>query len=584
MHIFHTYVREIFWDRVFLNIKIELPLDIASREDLKFYFINKEGFAETELEILKKDNIYFTVKVNVTNSGINRCINNGEYQLLITNEINIYSLAEFQGKERYLANNNLCLRYLNNIGAYTVTFNMNENTEKPILNFLFYNTNKKNMEYMEPQKLNYKEDKLHKYILKAQQTIKKIMRNKKRKAVKICYEFFRTILSNKSRKRILFLSEQDNILAQNMRCLYERMLERDIDKNFKILFSLRKKTSEKVSVLSSIEMFFKLCVANIIIIDDHVPVFDWLLLKNTKLIQIWHAGAGFKGVGYSRWGHKGAPGPFSCHRQYSYCISGSQKIAHFFSEQFGILDEQILPTGMPRMDKYIDENNKKYTIQQLMEKYPFLINKKIILFAPTYRGQNRENAYYPYDKIDFQEMYNFCKADDAIVLFKMHPWVSDPVPIESKFQDRLFDFSNYKDINELFYITDILITDYSSSMYEYALMNKPMLAYAYDKIQYSLTRGFHRSYDNNVPGKVCENFPDLLKALKEQDYQYYKHEQYINNHFEFIDTNNRDRVIDWLILDKLPDIYVNALNNKIKRVREVRNKNFMYLFEGGKED
>ena len=75
----------------------------------------------------------------------------------------------------------------------------------------------------------------------------------------------------------------------------------------------------------------------------------------------------------------------------------------------------------------------------------------------------------------------------------MHPFVIEDVEIPKEYESRIFNFKDYPNINYLYYITDILITDYSSNYYEYALMNKPMLFYTYDREIYELTRGVHRS-------------------------------------------------------------------------------------------
>ena len=575
---FKSYLREIIWERIFLNLKVEVHHNFAGENNLHFYLLNNDAFPETEFDVIKKEKQIYYLKLNITNSGVNRCIDNGEYKVLVTDEFSTYSFVEFEGSEDYLAEHCLCLRYLNNVGAYTVTFNMSEGSDEPILSILFYNANKKAMAYMKNSLAKSNSKTLLQKIKS-----KLFEKNRKRRYIKNIYSIGKKLFHSK-KENILFLSEQDDKLAHNMRCIYQKILARQIDEQYNIFFSLRKKTSENVSILSSIKMLLSIIKADIIIVDDHVPAFDWLMLKNTKLIQVWHAGAGFKGVGYSRWGHKGAPGPFSCHRQYTYCLAGSQEIAHFFSEQFGILDEQIIPTGMPRMDEYLDNNHKFNIINNLIQQYPVLKDKKVILFAPTYRGENRRNAYYPYEKIDFDKLYDYCVSDNAVVLFKMHPWVSSELPVEEKYKDRFFDFNNYSDINELFYITDILITDYSSSMYEYALMNKPMLAYAFDKTQYSLTRGFHRSYDDNVPGKVCETFNELLNSLESRDFQYDKHEIYMKNHFDYVDTSNSNRVIDWLILGNLPEMYQNKLNRKVEYIDRIRNKNFSYIFEGSQEE
>lgn len=130
----------------------------------------------------------------------------------------------------------------------------------------------------------------------------------------------------------------------------------------------------------------------------------------------------------------------------------------------------------------------------------------------------------------------------------------------------------YPNINDLFYVTDLYITDYSSGMYEFSLMNKPMLFFAYDKVQYAASRGFHRDYDTVVPGRICMTFQELLTAIDEEDYQFEKVAQYVKDHFDFVDCNSTDRVIDWLILGKLPAQYREALVRKRARIRSTIGK------------
>ncbi|MBQ7595846.1 MAG: CDP-glycerol glycerophosphotransferase family protein, partial [Clostridia bacterium] len=302
-----------------------------------------------------------------------------------------------------------------------------------------------------------------------------------------------------------------------------------------------------------------------IILDDHAPILDWLILKDTKVIQLWHAGAGFKSSGYSRWGNTGCPAPFSCHRQYTYGIAGSKHIAHFFSEVWGINTEQVLPTGMPRMDEYLDENYKAQTVKKIYEQYPVCQNKKVILFAPTYRGKNKALAYYPYHLIDFDKLYELC-GDEYVVLFKMHPWVAEEVPIPQEYSDKFIDVGKYPNINDLFYITNLLITDYSSNIFEYSLNRKPMLFFAFDEIQYSFSRGFHRDYALSAPGKIVHTFDELLESIKNQDFETEKVYKYVEEHFDYIDSGASDRVIDWLILDNMPEKFRREIDNKNKDV------------------
>ena len=109
------------------------------------------------------------------------------------------------------------------------------------------------------------------------------------------------------------------------------MVDRQLDQQYRLLYSARPAAAEPQSKKSWIGLMKLLAQSGTIFIDDHAPVLDWLKLDDdTTLIQLWHAGAGFKSSGYSRWGHEGCPSPQSCHRQYKYGIAGSKNIAPFF--------------------------------------------------------------------------------------------------------------------------------------------------------------------------------------------------------------------------------------------------------------
>lgn len=170
-------------------------------------------------------------------------------------------------------------------------------------------------------------------------------------------------------------------------------------------------------------------------------------------------------------------------------------------------------------------------------------------------------AYYPYELIDFEKLYEIC-GDEYVVLFKMHPWVNENITIENKYADKFLDVKTYPNINDLFYIVDLLITDYSSNIFEYSLMRKPMLFFAYDKIQYSFSRGFHRAYEESAPGKVCYTFEELLTAIVDKDFEFEKVEQYITHHFDYIDSGASDRVLTGFYSGRCPEDIREAIQKK----------------------
>ena len=225
------------------------------------------------------------------------------------------------------------------------------------------------------------------------------------------------------------------------------------------------------------------------------------------------------------------------------------------------------------MDEYLNPEYKKATVEKLYSEYPMCKGKEVILFAPTYRGKNKATAHYPYELIDFDKLYNLC-GDRYVVLFKMHPWVAEGVPIPEEYKDKFVDVGKYPNINDLFYFTDLLITDYSSNIFEYSLMKKPMLFFAFDEIQYSFSRGFHRDYEESAPGKIVHTFDELLKAIANEDYDYEKVQKYVDLHFDYIDSGASDRVIDWLILGNMPKEMESAINKRFDEVKKYAKTDF----------
>ena len=76
--------------------------------------------------------------------------------------------------------------------------------------------------------------------------------------------------------------------------------------------------------------------------------------------------------------------------------------------------------------------------------------------------------------------------------------------------------------------------------------------FAYDKVQYSFSRGFHRDYEESAPGKVCYTFDELMDAFAARDFEYEKVQEYIDHHFDYIDSGASDRVINWFLLGEMP--------------------------------
>ena len=571
---------DIEWERILLHITLRvIKIQDIPLSELDFYWVTRNFVANAKFRVDEIQGDLIRLTVNPTNPGYCFCLQNGTYTLVVCRKEECICLPQvsldlaplLDQKSRMLLHNSGTI-------GYSVTFAIKEDDENMHLETMAQDMKRSNIRRFNPDD-HPERTKVVWYEVLIKK-VKSTLLSTKRKHKIIREKYYASLRKyrKKTQKTVLFLSEQSETLGANLVCVMNRMKERGLDQEFEILSSARNMVGKGgYGFRSWMNLMDKVAKADIMFVDDHCPFMDWMDLNpKTRIIQIWHAGAGYKAVGYSRWGHKGSPRAYCAHRQYDFGITPSHNIAFFFSEQFGINEEQILPTGMPRMDSYLDPEHRKKTEEALYKKYPILNDKKVILFAPTYRGKNRREAYYPYRLIDFDKFYELC-GDEYIVLFKMHPWVSEPVPIPEQYKDKFFDFNQYPSINDLYYVADLLITDYSSSVFEYSLMRRPMMFFAFDELQYSYSRGFHRDYRPAAPGKVCNTFDELMEAFAAKDFEFEKNAPYIDYHFDHTDSGATDRVIDWFILDQMPEETVQALKRIDEENDRMRRLNFSCL-------
>ena len=327
------------------------------------------------------------------------------------------------------------------------------------------------------------------------------------------YKLFRAFKPS-GKKGILLLSETRSEMSDNFMALYNRMMELEMDKDYNISVQMVNEMDDTKSKFHKLNVVKKIAANDYIFVDDYVPiltVFD--PAPEVKLIQLWHAGFGYKLVGYGRFGRSGTPHPFqSCHRKYTYGVVGNEALKETYREVFGIPKERLIATGMPRLEHFLDEEVIGETKKNILETYPQFAGKRLILFAPTYRGMNQQTAVYEYDRIDFRELYHMCEATDSMVIFKMHHFIKDSVPIPEAYKDRLIDLTG-ESLNDLMYVADVLITDYSSCFYDYVLLDRPIIFYIYDEAEYTATRGVHKPVAETAPGIICHTWDELINTL-----------------------------------------------------------------------
>ena len=171
-----------------------------------------------------------------------------------------------------------------------------------------------------------------------------------------------------------------------------------------------------------------------------------------------------------------------------------------------------------------------------------------MLFAPTFRGHGARSARYDYDRLDLPALHAVCVEKDAVCIMRMHPFVREPLVIPPELGDRLLDGSSMKiDINDLLFAVDLLITDYSSIVFEFSTLGRPMLFYAYDLDEYIAGRDFYVPYREFVPGRIVRTFEELVDAIRRDDYEVEKVPRFAARYFDHLDGCSTDRVVDLIL-------------------------------------
>lgn len=348
------------------------------------------------------------------------------------------------------------------------------------------------------------------------------------------------------KNRIAFLSNRRDDLSGNFEFVQE-ILKNNPELDLKYVLDSRE--TKAMGLGSMLRMGWYFANARVILVDDYSELFFMLpRRKGTTLIQLWHACGAFKTFGCSRMGRPGGQSQQSPnHRSYDFATVSSQNIAKFYAEGFGISEDKVVATGIPRTDVFFDEEYKKTVREKFYQEYPKLRDKKILLFAPTFRGNGKLSGYYPVDRLDVNRLYEDLNGEYAIIV-KHHPFVNNRSAIKKKYQDMIIDLSDNSELNDLLFVTDVLITDYSSVVFEASLLDIPMLLYAFDLDRYISSRGFYYEYEDMAPGKIVRTYTDLLEAIDKEDWENDKLEEFKKRFFDDLDGKSSQRTAD-LILD-----------------------------------
>ena len=364
-------------------------------------------------------------------------------------------------------------------------------------------------------------------------------------------------------KTIIFISFHGKGYLCNPKYIHQELLKDPRFKDYKFIFPLKNKNEviegAKVIKYRGLEYFYYLAKSKFWVVNCKLP--SYCLKKDNQVyIQTWH-GTPLKRLAHdietkeditfyrSKMSRNEMTESYDVDvAKYDYLISPNKYSSEIFESCFKINPEKIREYGYPRNDYLVNITNKE--IDAIKEKYNIAKNKKVILYAPTWRDNKfNEKGYIHELKVNFNK-WKEKLGDDYVVIFKPHYLISNNFK-DLKLDNFLFSFSENTDINELYVISDLLVTDYSSVFFDYAILNRPIIFYMYDLEEYrDELRGFYLNIEEDLPGEITTDEDELLNIICDKEYKLSSEKldkfRSIYNNLE--DGKASKRVIDSLIL------------------------------------
>ncbi|MDT2751720.1 CDP-glycerol glycerophosphotransferase family protein [Enterococcus thailandicus] len=363
------------------------------------------------------------------------------------------------------------------------------------------------------------------------------------------------------KKQIIFESFHGKQYSDNPRAIYEYVRENHpeytciwaVKKGFETPF-----IENKVPYVRrmGLKWLIAMGISKYWIFNTRMPA--WMFKSSqTKYIQTWH-GTPLKRLGLDI---KNVTMPGTDTNKYrenfkneaarwDYLISPNAYSTEIFRSAFAY-EGEILEIGYPRNDiLLLPDNSEK--IKQIRKKLTIAENQKVILYAPTWRDNQfiKKGAYKFDNQFPFAEILE--QEKDTIILTRLHYLVAEQFD-PKQYGNRVIDVSSYEDISHLYLIADLLITDYSSVMFDFALTKKPLIFYMYDFDSYGQEiRGFYDGVLDNLPGPIVKDKKELVSEINSINLEGFidkAYQNFIKKYCLILDETSSKKIFEYLEIE-----------------------------------
>ena len=285
--------------------------------------------------------------------------------------------------------------------------------------------------------------------------------------------------------------------------------------------------------------------AGLVVVDNaYLPVHVAAHGPGTTVVQVWHAAGALKRFGADATTPLAEPERTFLHRHYDWVVTAGDASREPWSAALRTPVERVLPLGTPRTDAFFDQAAMGAARARVLGAYPALAGRRVVLYAPTFRGRGK--AKRPTLALDAVRLRAALPPDHVLVL-KTHPNL-DAGPMSTAGYDVVVD--PVAEINDLLVVADVLVTDYSSSIFEYALLGRPIVLLVGDLAEYEADPGLYLDYRTDMIGARVADTDGVIDAVLRGTVDPASYGAFIARHLGACDGHASDRFVAHFLGDR----------------------------------
>ncbi|MCW0952958.1 CDP-glycerol glycerophosphotransferase family protein [Weissella ceti] len=335
----------------------------------------------------------------------------------------------------------------------------------------------------------------------------------------------------KDKRMIIFSSFDGRGYSDSPRAMFEYMKSDTQYTDFTFVFALKKGVDVTIPAATvvrtkTLKYFYYLLKAKYWVFNARMP--DYLYKKDDQIyLQTWH-GTPLKRLAddinqsnnvftNGQTSYKNMIRGYEIESErWDYLLAYSPYTESIFRSAFMYQDKPVIQAGLPRNQRLIDATTDEKA--ELRGRYNIPQDKKVILYAPTYRDDASDDGTNCSLEVNFK-LWRELLGDEYYVVFKPHYFIKQVDTDISHMTDFVQEIDAGAEINDLYIMSDVLITDYSSVFFDYALLGRPIYFYMYDFDKYkNQLRGFYLDVKHDLPNKIHTSEIEMLEAVKANDF------------------------------------------------------------------